>query len=74
MSKFHHDVREVALYDNRPNSPTKGRTLLVKVSVDIDLNKVARELGRKALANKSRKSRLALGITAEYLSARTAGE
>jgi hypothetical protein len=70
MPRFHRDVREIAVYDDRKNSPTKGRNVLVKVSLDIDLDVLARALGAKALVNKSRKSKSALGITAEFISER----
>jgi hypothetical protein len=70
MPRFHRDRHTIFVRDNRKNSPTRGKTLEVTVDLTIDLRQLARELGAKAFANKSLKSKLAVGVTAEAVSER----
>jgi hypothetical protein len=43
------------------------QTAVAKIEVNIDPAMLARDLGHKALRNRSKKSRLAIGITAEVI-------
>jgi hypothetical protein len=52
--------RNVMIYSEKERRP-----VLVRVDMEFDLDEIARELGRKALKNKSGKSKLAIGIKAE---------
>jgi len=52
--------RVLTLYDGR-----RQRKVEVRVDLWIDVDKLARRLGAKALGNKNNKSHLAQGITAE---------
>lgn len=45
--------------------PKTGQLVPVRVDLTFDLDAIAHELGKKALRNKSGKSKLGLGITAE---------
>jgi len=51
--------RNVQIYDQRKGWQS------VRVDLELDLDAIALELGKKALSNKSRKSKLAIGVTAE---------
>ncbi|MDX8492893.1 hypothetical protein RFN29_15045 [Mesorhizobium sp. VK22B] len=52
--------RNVMIYSEK-----ERRHVPVRVDMEFDLEAIARELGRKALRNKSGKSKLAIGIKAE---------
>lgn len=62
MQTTHHMIRELCRDEN-----DQLQWADVKVELRIDHAAIARELGVKALRNKSRKSKLALGVTAEIV-------
>ena len=52
--------RNITLY-----SPKHGGNVSVRVDLDIDIEAIARDMGHRALQNKSGRSNLAVGIKAE---------
>lgn len=51
--------------------PKTGERIKVRVDMEFDLDRIAQTLGHKAYRNKSRTSRLAIGIKAEARKATT---
>jgi len=55
-----HAFRIVRVYDSK-----RKEHISVRVDMAIDLDSIAQALGHKAMRNKSRRSKVAIGITAE---------
>lgn len=65
MSATNFAKRRIRVRDDRKGSPTKGDYIWIDVNLSLDLETIAQYLGRKAMTNKSRKSKLNIGIVAE---------
>lgn len=58
-------AKHFSIYRNvRVAHPKTHETVLLRVDLDMNLDRIAAELGRKALKNKTGVVKLAIGITA----------